>query len=253
MAQVKSNKSIAIIPARWASSRFPGKPLALLAGKPVIQHVYERTSQTAALQEVLVATDDQRIYDAVLAFGGKVRMTRSDHATGTDRITELARELLDAKLIVNVQGDEPFIRPQQIEAVLRPLQEGRAPISTLATPIRSTEELHNPNVVKLVQDQQGRALYFSRSPIPHLRDYPFVQWIEHQHFLKHLGIYGFQREVLVGLESLPQGTLERAEQLEQLRWLEAGYSIAVGHTEEATLGIDSPEDLERANRHYHEQ
>ncbi len=236
---------IAIIPARFASTRFPGKPLAMLAGKPVIEHVYEQVGQV--LSEVWVATDNSRIYDAVIAFGGKAVMTRADHKSGTDR-TEEAAEKINSKadVIVNVQGDEPFIQPSQIETLRGLFDNPTTQIATLGKPFDSMDAVRNSNSPKIVTDNNGFALYFSRSVIPFVRGKEPDTWLTQFPFLKHLGIYAYRREVLREVTSLPMSTLEKAESLEQLRWLQNGYRIRVGITNVETVGIDTPEDLKRA-------
>lgn len=236
---------IAIIPARFASTRFPGKPLAMLAGKPVIEHVYEQVGQV--LSEVWVATDNSRIYDAVIAFGGKAVMTRADHKSGTDRIEEAAEKINSkADVIVNVQGDEPFIQPSQIETLCGLFDNPTTQIATLGKPFDSMDAVRNSNSPKIVTDNNGFALYFSRSVIPFVRGKEPDTWLTQFPFLKHLGIYAYHREVLREVTSLPMSTLEKAESLEQLRWLQNGYRIRVGITNVETVGIDTPEDLKRA-------
>lgn len=238
-------KFTAIIPARYASTRFPGKPLALLGGKPVIQHVYEQALK--ALPEAWVATDDDRIFRAVEAFGGRAVMTRSDHKSGTDRIEEAAEKIgIDDGVIVNVQGDEPFIHPSQIETVCRQFDEPATQIATLGKPFASMEAVENPNSPKIVTDVNGFALYFSRSVIPFVRGKERAEWLAAYPYLKHIGIYAYRREVLREITRLPQSPLELAESLEQLRWLQNGYRIRVGITDIETVGIDTPEDLKRA-------
>ncbi|WP_020570302.1 3-deoxy-manno-octulosonate cytidylyltransferase [Neolewinella persica] len=238
--------TLAIIPARYASTRFPGKPLADMAGKTMIQRVYERVASATVIDHVVVATDDQRILDHVLDFGGKAVMTREDHPSGTDRVAEVAAGFPDAKIIVNVQGDEPFIDPAQITAVVSPFSDSAIEIATLAHRISDERSLLSPNVVKVVRDEGGRALYFSRHAIPFLRDIPVGQWILEGKHLQHLGLYAYRAGVLPKLTTLPKGELEQMESLEQLRWLAAGYSIHVGLTDLPSVGIDTPEDLRRA-------
>lgn len=238
-------KFIGIIPARYASSRFPGKPLAVLGGKYVIQRVYETVS--SVLDEAYVATDDQRIFDAVIAFGGKAVMTRTDHKSGTDRIEEAAEKLAtDADVIVNIQGDEPFIQPSQIETICHCFDDASTQIATIGKPFDTIEAAENPNSPKIVLDNNGYAMYFSRSVIPFVRGIEKEEWLQHYPFLKHLGIYAYRKEVLREVTQLPQSSLELAESLEQLRWLQNGYKIKVGTTEVETVGIDTPQDLERA-------
>ena len=238
-------KFMAIIPARYASTRFPGKPLAVLGGKTVIQRVYEQVS--SLLDEVYVATDDERIFQAVEVFGGRAVMTRSDHKSGTDRIEEAAEKIgSQADVIINVQGDEPFIQPSQIKTLMQLFDAPETQIGTLGKRFENIEGVENPNSPKIVTDNRGFALYFSRSPIPFVRGKERSEWLANYPFLKHLGIYAYRREVLREVTQLPQGNLEKAESLEQLRWLENGYRIRVGLTDVETVGIDTPEDLKRA-------
>lgn len=235
----------AIIPARYASTRFPGKPLALLGNKPVIQHVYEQA--TSVLNEVWVATDDGRIREAVEKFGGRVVMTRADHKSGTDRIEEAAEKTgTQADVVINIQGDEPFVQPSQIKTLMQLFDNADTQIGTLGKHFENIEAVNNPNSPKIVTDRQGFALYFSRSVIPYIRGAQDNEWLSHFPFLKHLGLYAYRREVLHEITQLPQSSLEIAESLEQLRWLENGYRIRVGLTDVETVGIDTPEDLQRA-------
>lgn len=239
---------VCIIPARYASTRFPGKPLALLGGKPVIQHVVEQAQ--SVLDEVYVATDDSRIYDAVEQFGGRAIMTRSDHKSGTDRICEalekVAGENVAETVVINVQGDEPFIHPSQIRAVMECFDDPGTQIATLGKPFATLEALRNPNSPKIVVDNRGFAMYFSRSVIPFVRGKEQEEWIGSYPFLKHIGMYAYRADVLREVSQLPQSSLEKAESLEQLRWLQNGYRIRVGLTDAETIGIDTPEDLEKA-------
>ena len=238
-------KYIAVIPARYASTRFPGKPLAMLGGKTVIQRVCEQVA--SILPEVYVATDDERIFRAVEAFGGRAVMTRTDHKSGTDRIEEAVEKIGTlADVVINVQGDEPFIQPSQVETLMHLFDNPETQIGTLGKPFETVEAVKNPNSPKIVVDNRGFALYFSRSVIPYIRGVEESQWLGHYPFLKHLGIYAYRREVLAEVTRLPQGRLEKAESLEQLRWLENGYRIRVGLTDVETVGIDTPEDLQRA-------
>ncbi len=238
-------KFIAIIPARYASTRFPGKPLAMLGGKTVIQRVYEQV--TSVLGEAYVATDDDRILKAVEAFGGKGVMTRADHKSGTDRIQEAATTIgTDADVIINVQGDEPFIQPSQIETLMHLFDDPATQIGTLGKRFETMEAVENPNSPKIVTDNRGFALYFSRSVIPYIRGKEHGNWFGEYPYLKHMGIYAYRREVLAEVTRLPQSSLEKAESLEQLRWLQNGYRIRVGLTDVETVGIDTPEDLQRA-------
>ena len=238
-------KFIGIIPARYASTRFPGKPLAVLGGKTVIQRVYEQAS--SVLEEAYVATDDERIFGTVEAFGGRAVMTRADHKSGTDRIEEAAEKIgTDADVIINIHGDEPFIQKLQIETLMQLFELPETQIGTLGKRFESIEAALNPNSPKIVTDLQGFALYFSRSIIPFVRGQEQAVWLEKYPFLKHLGLYAYRREVLREVTKLPQSPLEIAESLEQLRWLENGYRIRVGLTDVETVGIDTPEDLQRA-------
>ena len=241
---------LAIIPARYASTRFPGKPLARLGGKPVIQRVYEQVA--GVLDDAVVATDDERIRDAVRAFGGRVEMTSPHHRSGTDRCWEAyCKQGREYDVVVNVQGDEPFIRPSQLEAVKRCFDDPATDIATLVKPFTEADglaALENPNSPKVVLDAQSRAIYFSRSVIPYLRGVPREEWLARHTFYKHIGLYAFRADVLRAVTALPQSPLELAESLEQLRWLENGYKIGVGISEVETIGIDTPEDLEKAER-----
>lgn len=240
-------KFTAVIPARYASTRFPGKPLAILGGKTVIQRVYEQAA--SVLSEVYVATDDERILSAMEAFGGRAVMTRADHKSGTDRIEEAVEKTgTQADVIINVQGDEPFIQPSQIKTLMALFDDPQTQIGTLGKRFDSMDAVSNPNSPKIVTDHRGFALYFSRSVIPFIRGVESDEWLSNYPFLKHLGVYAYRREVLAEITRLPQGQLEKAESLEQLRWLENGYRIRVGLTDVETVGIDTPADLERAEQ-----
>lgn len=241
-------KFIAIIPARYASTRFPAKPLALLGGKPIIQRVYERVSQS--FEHVCVATDDERIYNAVASFGGQVVMTSPHHRSGTDRCYEAYCKLgIEADVVVNVQGDEPFIDLSQLEEIKHCFDDTTTQIATLVKPFAADapfEQIANPNSPKVVVSNDNYALYFSRSVIPYLRGIPQEEWATKHRYLKHIGLYAYRTEVLKNITSMPQGELEQCESLEQLRWLQAGLRIKVGYTDVETIGIDTPEDLQRA-------
>ena len=243
-------KFIGIIPARYASTRFPAKPLALLGGKTVIQRVYEQVA--GILDEAYVATDDERIEAAVKAFGGKVVMTSVNHKSGTDRCYEAFTKVGEGyDVIVNIQGDEPFIQPSQLEAIKACFDDDKTQIATLVKPFTPTDgfdALENVNSPKVVVDKQMNALYFSRSIIPYQRNADKCEWLQGHTYYKHIGLYAYRAEVLKEITSLPQSSLEKAESLEQLRWLENGYTIKVGITNVETIGIDTPEDLERAER-----
>ncbi|HYL61180.1 MAG TPA: 3-deoxy-manno-octulosonate cytidylyltransferase [Candidatus Methylomirabilis sp.] len=231
---------IAVIPARYDSSRFPGKPLAPIAGKPMIQHVVERALQARRVSRVLVATDDDRIRAAVASFGGESAMTRRDHRSGTERIAEVAVHN-SADIYINVQGDEPLISPEVIDAAAESISsDAEVQVSTLYVPIAQPSEIMDPNVVKVVSDFDGNALYFSRAPIPWVRD--ASQPVAARHF-KHIGIYAFRRDALLEFPTLPPGELEHLEQLEQLRWLENGYRIRVGECEYNGVAVDVPADV----------
>lgn len=249
---------IVVIPARYASSRFPGKPLAMIAGRPMIQHTYTQACQARLVDAVLVATDDKRIAEAVEAFGGRVVMTAAAHATGTDRVAEVVRQLA-CDIVVNVQGDEPCIVPDAIDAMVQPLRDDPAvALATLAHPLREVADFLSPHVVKVVVDRRGDALYFSRAPIPYDRQ----AWPRAPHFLmsdgaalalppgcyRHFGLYAYRRDVLLHLASLPQTPLEQVEQLEQLRAMEHGYQIRVVLTTHESVGVDMPEDVARVER-----
>ena len=244
-------KFIGIIPARYASTRFPGKPLAMLGGKTVIQRVYEQVS--SVIDNVCVATDDDRIREAVEAFGGRVVMTSADHKSGTDRICEAYKKLYPSpdtssspKIIINIQGDEPFIQPSQIKTVMDCFNDSNTQIATLGKPFTDIVALKNPNSPKIVVDNQDYAMYFSRSVIPYIRGKEETEWIGSYPFLKHIGLYAYRADVLEAITKLPQSSLELAESLEQLRWLQNGYRIKVGLTDVETIGIDTPEDLQKA-------
>lgn len=243
-------KFVGIIPARYASQRFPGKPLAILGGKTVIQRVYEQVKKV--LEDVYVATDDDRIFKTVEGFGGKAVMTSTRHKSGTDRIEEAVQKLgADYDVVINIQGDEPFIHESQIKALCACFDDANTQIATLGKPFtaeQGTEALENPNSPKIVVDNNGYAMYFSRSVIPYLRNVDRSKWIGSFPYLKHIGLYAYRREVLHEVTMLPQSSLEIAESLEQLRWLQNGYKIKVGTTDVETVGIDTPADLHRAEK-----
>jgi 3-deoxy-manno-octulosonate cytidylyltransferase (CMP-KDO synthetase) len=238
-------KVVVVIPARYGSTRLPGKPLVSLAGQPMIQRVYERAKSAQNVDRVIVATDDERIVKAVETFGGEARMTRPDHRTGTERVAEVAAHV-DGEIFVNVQGDEPLLDPVAVETAVRALlEEPQAAVSTVATPIRTPADIMDPNAVKVVLDFDGNALYFSRAPIPWVRDTASKIQVRH---LKHLGLYVFQRDALLEYPTLPQGELERIEQLEQLRWMENGWKIRVAEVEHDAISVDVPEDVARVEK-----
>ena len=241
-------KFIGIIPARYASSRFPGKPLADINGKIMIRRVYEQASK--ALDTVYVATDDQRIHDAVEGFGGKVVMTSSEHKSGTDRCNEAvvkaeSKEGIRFDVVLNVQGDEPFISPRQLELVKSCFDDEESQIATLVKRIETLKDLYDQNRPKVVLNFINEAVYFSRSTIPFIRGQKSEDWLQHHTFYMHIGLYGFRRDLLPELTGLPQSSLELAESLEQLRWIESGFSITARITDEESYGIDTPEDLQR--------
>lgn len=244
----KAKRFIGIIPARYASSRFPGKPLADIQGKSMIRRVYEQSSK--ALEVVYVATDDKRIFEAVKSFGGKVVMTSSLHKSGTDRCAEAVmlaekEELTIYDVVLNVQGDEPFIEPEQLELVKSCFSSNNTTIATLVKQIHSNDDLFDPNRPKVVVSSDQEAIYFSRSTIPFIRGTARETWLKSHTFYMHIGLYGFRRDVLPKLTALPQSPLELAESLEQLRWIENGYHIAVRTTTYDSFGVDTPEDLKR--------
>lgn len=241
---------VAIIPARYASTRFPGKPLAILGGKPVIQRVYEQAKKV--FENVFVATDDDRIYDTVEQFGGKAIMTSPNHKSGTDRCYEAYQKCgIETDVVVNIQGDEPFIHQSQLQTIKELFLQPETDIATLVKPFASDtsfDVLSNPNSPKVVVDDNWNALYFSRSVIPYLRGKETETWASEHTYYKHIGLYAFRSDVLGKVTSLEQAPLEIAESLEQLRWLSAGYTIKVGKTNVETIGIDTPEDLAAAEK-----
>jgi 3-deoxy-manno-octulosonate cytidylyltransferase (CMP-KDO synthetase) len=247
MAHPASRKPnvLAVIPARHASSRFPGKPLAPIAGRPMIQHVVERVRQARLLSHVVVATDDAGIKDAVEAFGGAAILTRADHRTGTDRVAEVAAHR-EADIYLNVQGDEPLIDPGTIDALVATLlEDDSVQIAGPCVAITQANDIMDPNITKVVRDFDGNALYFSRAPIPWVRDRN--ESVAARHW-KHIGLYAFRREALIEFPTLPPGDLERLEQLEQLRWLENGYRIRIVETEYDAISVDVPADIERVEK-----
>ena len=248
---IDKSRFIGIIPARYASTRFPGKPLALLCGKPMIQHVWERASQV--LDHVIVATDDERIADAVSGFGGVAVMTSPNHRSGTDRCFEAYQKSGNNEdVVINIQGDEPFIHPSQIEALMACFNDETTDIATLIKtfdPERPFEELQNPNKVKVVVDKNMFAKYFSRSVIPYVRGKSVEHWTSSTAYYTHLGMYAYTASALRQITALPPSTLEIAESLEQLRWLENGFTIKTAITNIETIGIDTPQDLEMAEKY----
>lgn len=241
-------KFIGIIPARYGSSRFPGKPLADMAGKPMIQRVYEQVKK--ALDEVWVATDDERILQVVENFGGKAVLTSPDHKSGTDRCNEAFSKIgNEFDVVINIQGDEPFIQPQQIETLKTCFDSKDTELATLVKPFKKEdgfEVLFNPNSPKVILNKNSEAIYFSRSIIPYIRDLHHTEWLDKHIFYKHIGMYAYRADILKKITLLPQSNLELAESLEQLRWIENGYKIKVGLTDIETIGIDTPEDMQKA-------
>ncbi len=241
---MKDSRVVAIIPARYASTRFEGKPLVQIGGKSMIQRVWERAKEI--FEDCYVATDDSRIEAEVLGFGGSVIMTSPDHQSGTDRIAEAVSKLdFTPDIIINIQGDEPFIAAQQLRSVVELFSDKECDIATLVQPITNSEDIFNPNCVKAVVDSRGYALYFSRSPIPFIRSTSEAEWINKHQFLRHIGLYGYRYSALRDITALEVSPLERAESLEQLRWLEAGVKIKTDITTIESHGIDTREDLER--------
>jgi len=231
--------TLAIIPARFASTRFPGKPLVDIMGKSMIRRVYEQAQLAGIFDEVIVATDAQQIFDHVIQFGGKVMMTAAEHNSGTDRCGEVVNSLAESyDVVFNIQGDEPFIQPEQLQALHAAFRDPDTRIATLAKKIHHPEDIQNPNVVKVVFNKLHRAMYFSRSPIPYPRNTGAT-------YYKHVGLYAFRTEVLKAIVQLPASEKEYTESLEQLRWLDNGYTITIVETERETIGIDTPEDLKK--------
>jgi 3-deoxy-manno-octulosonate cytidylyltransferase (CMP-KDO synthetase) len=239
-------KILAIVPARFASTRFPGKPLADIAGKSMIRRVYEQVKKSSLLSNVIVATDHKKIYDHVTAFGGKACMTSEDQPSGTDRCYEALTKQPDSfDYVINVQGDEPFIAPEQID-LLASLLDGKVELATLIKAIENEEQLFNPNLVRVVVNKQNEAIYFTRSTIPYLRNVPQEEWFAKHTFFKHIGMYAYRADILQKITRLEISSLEKAESLEQLRWIENGFTIKVALSAMETVGIDTPEDLARA-------
>jgi 3-deoxy-manno-octulosonate cytidylyltransferase (CMP-KDO synthetase) len=238
-------KVVVVIPARYGSTRLPGKPLVMLAGQTMIQRVYERAKSAKTVNQVIVATDDDRIIQAVSSFGGEARMTRPDHRTGTERVAEVAAHV-EGDVFVNVQGDEPLLDPAAVDTAVEALLENaETSVSTVATPIKTPADIMDPNVVKVVLDFDENALYFSRAPIPWVRDTNSGLEVRH---LKHLGLYVFRRDALLEYPTLPQGALEKIEQLEQLRWMENGTKIRVAEVQHDAISVDVPEDASRVEK-----
>lgn len=239
-------KILGIIPARYASTRFPGKPLVYINGKSMIQRVYEQALESKLLNEIVIATDDARIQQHALEFGAKVVMTDPQHASGTDRCAEIISKLEKMPdVVINIQGDEPFIQPEQIDLLCSSFENKSVQIGTLIKRIESDVELFNHNVVKAVVNKRSEAIYFSRQPIPYNRNFPENEWLKHQIYYKHIGIYGYRSKTLLEITRLEKSNLEVAESLEQLRWIENGYAIHAGITTLESVGIDTPDDLKK--------
>ncbi len=241
-------RGLGIIPARYASTRFPGKPLVDIAGKSMIRRVYEQAKKCSSLQEVVVATDDERILNHVLQFGGQAVMTDSSHQSGTDRCAEVAALYPEYEVIINIQGDEPYIDPEQITKLAACFTVPDTQIATLIKKILTAGELHNVNTPKVLISKQAEAIYFSRAALPYIRGHEAGTWLQQFTYFKHIGIYGYRADVLQQITRLPVGDLEKAESLEQLRWIENGYRIKIAETELETFAVDTPEDLARLNQ-----
>lgn len=241
-------KILAVIPSRFASTRFPGKPLIDIKGKTMIQRVFEQAKQCKSFADVIVATDDERIYNHVIEFGGKAMMTSEKHPSGTDRCAEVLSKI-DQKYdaVVNVQGDEPFIQPEQLEQLIECFKNPNTQIATLVKKIDSTDDLLNINLPKVIFNKEMKALYFSRLPIPGQKSVDTEEWVKNHQYYRHIGLYGYRAETLKEITLLPPSPLENIESLEQLRWLEAGYTITVSVTEFESIGIDTPNDLNKIN------
>ncbi|HEY9001519.1 MAG TPA: 3-deoxy-manno-octulosonate cytidylyltransferase [Mucilaginibacter sp.] len=236
---------LGIIPARYASTRFPGKPLVDIAGKSMIQRVYEQAKKCSQLSEVIVATDDDRIFEHVNGFGGKAMMTSATHQSGTDRCAEVAEKHPEYDVIINIQGDEPYIDPEQISKLINCFNDADTQLATLVKKVSNEYELHNTSSPKVIINKNSEAIYFSRSPLPHIRGQEPQNWLLHFTYFKHIGIYGYRADVLKEITKLPVSPLEKAESLEQLRWIENGYKIKVAETEIETIAIDTPDDLKK--------
>jgi 3-deoxy-manno-octulosonate cytidylyltransferase (CMP-KDO synthetase) len=247
---VLKTKILGIIPSRFASTRLPGKPLVDIGGKSMIERVYGQAKQSQRLSEVIVATDDDRIADHVTAFGGRVMLTSPEHQSGTDRCAEIASKLPDFDIVINIQGDEPFIAPEQIDLLCSCFESGDVELATLIKKISNEEELNNPGIPKVTLNTRNEAIYFSRATIPYLRNQHISEWVNTHTYYKHIGIYGYKARILQEITRLPLSVLEQAESLEQLRWIENGYRIKTAVTEAESVAIDTPEDLERVRREF---
>ena len=236
---------LGIIPARYASTRFPGKPLIEIHGKSMIQRVYEQAKKSVQLNQVIVATDDQRILDHVIGFGGLAVLTSNNHTSGTDRCAEVSLKHQEFNLIVNIQGDEPFIDPEQIDELCQCFSNDKTQLATLVKKIADVEELQNPNTPKVIFNKNLEAIYFSRTPIPFIRGSAMHEWLKSHTYYKHIGIYGYRSHTLLEITQIPVSSLEKAESLEQLRWIENGYRIQLAITDKESQAIDTPEDLQK--------
>jgi len=240
---------LGIIPARYNSERLPGKPLSMIGEKPMIQHVYENAKKCKALEQVVIATDDERIFDVVVGFGGQVMMTSKNHINGTERCAEVVtkfKEFRNLDYIVNIQGDEPFVNASQIHALCN-LFDGEVELATLIKKIENPEYLENESIMKVIVNLHDEAIYFSRTALPFYRDLPKTEWLQKHDYYKHICLYGYKLKTLNKITKLPVSPLEKAESLEQLRWIENGYRIKVAHTTFESIGIDTKDDLEKAN------
>ena len=236
---------LGIIPARYASTRFPGKPLIEIHGKSMIQRVYEQAKKSVQLNQVIVATDDQRILDHVIGFGGLAVLTSNNHTSGTDRCAEVSLKHQEFNIIVNIQGDEPFIDPEQIDELCQCFSNDKTQLATLVKKIADVEELQNPNTPKVIFNKNLEAIYFSRTPIPFIRGSAVHEWLKSHTYYKHIGIYGYRSHTLWEITQIPVSSLEQAESLEQLRWIENGYHIQLAITDKESQAIDTPEDLQK--------
>jgi 3-deoxy-manno-octulosonate cytidylyltransferase (CMP-KDO synthetase) len=245
---IQGKKVVAVIPARYASTRYPGKPLVDLGGKTMIQRTYERVATVKGWDQIIIATDDERIFKVAQSFGATVMMTSASHVSGTDRCAEVLANLGDGiDYIVNIQGDEPYIEPQQLIEITNAM-DSNAPILTLVKQITTIDTLFNPNCPKVVLDKNNQALYFSRHAIPYMRGLPQEDWLTHHRYFKHIGLYAYRTDILMSISQLPASDLETSEALEQLRWLQNGFPIQAVETQFETIGIDSPEDLEKIKK-----
>jgi 3-deoxy-manno-octulosonate cytidylyltransferase (CMP-KDO synthetase) len=245
---IQGKKVVAVIPARYASTRYPGKPLVDLGGKPMIQRTYEQVATVKGWDQIIIATDDERIFKVAKSFGATAMMTSMSHVSGTDRCAEVLANLGDGiDYIVNIQGDEPYIEPQQLIEITNAM-DSNAPILTLVKQITTIDTLFNPNCPKVVLDNKNQALYFSRHAIPYMRGLPQEDWLTHHRYFKHIGLYAYRSDILLSISKLPASDLETSEALEQLRWLQNGFPIQAVETQYETMGIDSPEDLEKIKK-----